>query len=530
MKKRNILICLASSAILTGASVTFFECFGFAVWLGLVPLFFALKWICETPGRKYRHAYAYGLFYFECFYAVCFHWFTELYPLDFTGLDKFSSLLVVITAWFGLSLLQALFGALTFVIFLAVSRSTLIRKLPCLKLAAYPLIYTFYEFTQTLGWWGVPWARIPIALTEHSLTVQNASLLGSYFITLTVLFVNALIYAMLDSLDEVKKSRVYALIALSVILFSNLSGTAILLFKKAEQRNSGTVTVGIVQGNYESGNKWGISAEDLLRTHLDYIEKCALAGAKTVVLCETALPYPLNEVPDHVIKISLIAEEYKISILVGSLENDGENQYNAIYRFNPDGSLDRENYKKRHLVPFGEYVPMRGFIDAVLPFLSDISMLDKDVTPGTDTAIFDTGSAKIGSIICFDSIYENLSIDSVRDGADLLAISTNDSWFGDSRAAYMHTAQARLRSVELSRYTVRSANTGLSCSITNTGEITDSLPLLSEGYLVCEVKTIESRTLYSYIGNAFVYLCGALVAVPFFYELGCFIYKKCKKK
>ena len=237
----------------------------------------------------------------------------------------------------------------------------------------------------------------------------------------------------------------------------------------------------------------------------------------------------MNERPVHVIKLSEIAEKYGISILVGSLESDGKSQYNAIFRFNPDGTLEEENYKKRHLVPFGEYVPMRGFIDTVLPFLSDISMLDDDVTPGTDTAIFDTGSAKIGSIICFDSIYEDLSIDSVKDGADLLAISTNDSWFGDSRAAYMHTAQARLRSVELSRYTVRSANTGLSCSITSTGEIADSLPLLTEGYLVCEVKTIESRTLYSYIGNAFVYLCGALVTVPFLYEAGYLICKKYRK-
>ena len=122
MGKRKILICLASSALLTGASVTFFEYFGFAVWLGLVPLFFALKGICKSTERKYRHAYAYGLFYFECFYSVCFHWFIDLYPLDFTGLDNFSSVLVIISAWFGLSLLQALFGALTFVIILAHSR------------------------------------------------------------------------------------------------------------------------------------------------------------------------------------------------------------------------------------------------------------------------------------------------------------------------------------------------------------------------------------------------------------------------
>jgi apolipoprotein N-acyltransferase len=393
----------------------------------------------------------------------------------------------------------------------------------------YPLIYTFYEFTQTLGWWGVPWARIPIALTEYSLTLQNAALFGSYFITLAVLLVNSLIFATLDSLDDIKKSRIYAAVALSIILFSNLSGGAVLIFKKAEEKSSETLKVGIVQGNYKSGDKWDVTPTDLLYTHLDYIEKCALAGAETVVLCETALPYPLNERPVHVIKLSEIAEKYGISILVGSLENDGEDQYNAIYRFKPDGTLEEESYKKRHLVPFGEYVPMKDFIEAILPFLSDISMLEDDVTPGTDTAIFDTGKVKIGSLICFDSIYEELSSDSVRDGATLLSVSTNDSWFGDSRAVYMHTAQARLRSVELSRYTVRSANTGLSCSITSTGEIADSLPILTDGYLICEVKVMESRTLYSYLGNTFVYLCGILSAAPILYEFGYAIYRKREK-
>ena len=131
MKKISILFCLLTSALISGAAITFFEYLGSLIWVGMIPLFAALSELCKKDGLKLRHAYAYGLFYFELFYSVCFHWFTELYPLDFTGLNNFTSILVVIIAWFGLSFLQALFGALTFVAFIAISRSSLFKKSTC---------------------------------------------------------------------------------------------------------------------------------------------------------------------------------------------------------------------------------------------------------------------------------------------------------------------------------------------------------------------------------------------------------------
>ena len=172
-------------------------------------------------------------------------------------------------------------------------------------------------------------------------------------------------------------------------------------------------------------------------------------------------------------------------------------------------------YAKRRLVPFGEFVPMRDFICAVFPFLDEIAMLESDITAGNDSALFETEYGKVGSLICFDSIYEELARDSVRDGAQLLCISTNDSWFGDSAALYQHNAQAILRSIETGRYTVRAANTGVSSIITNKGEIVDMMPPLTRGYALGTVEFIRKNTLYTNVGNILVYISIAFTAAIF---------------
>jgi apolipoprotein N-acyltransferase len=114
---------------------------------------------------------------------------------------------------------------------------------------------------------------------------------------------------------------------------------------------------------------------------------------------------------------------------------------------------------------------------------------------------------RIGSLICFDSIYEQLSLDSVRDGAQLLAVSTNDSWFFDSAAARMHNAQAQLRAAETGRCIIRAANTGISSVISSRGELLSTLPALQDGVLTASITQGDHVTLYTRIGNLFVYLC-----------------------
>ena len=195
--------------------------------------------------------------------------------------------------------------------------------------------------------------------------------------------------------------------------------------------------------------------------------------------------------------------------------------------FASNGKIDLDNfYYKRHLVPFGEYVPLRDFVRVVFPMLDQVSMLSDDVIPGEDSNLFDSKYGKIGALICFDSIYEPAALDAVRDGAELIVIGTNDSWFFDSSGVYMHNAQAQIRACETGRYIVRSANTGVSSVIDARGNILDIEPPLQEGYVIADVTFRSAKTLYTYVGNLFVYIAIFLIAIP---PVLCF-YEKIKKK
>ena len=510
-QKLKILLLLALGGILTGLSVTFSKYFGPLEWVSLIPVLIALHMLCETEGLRLRKVYLFGLFYFEIFYSVTFHWFSALYPLDFTGLNNFYSVLVIIVAWFGLSLLQALFGGLVFVLCVLISRTSVAKKHASIKILSFTAVYTFYEFTQTLGWWGVPWVRLSLGQIDAKYYTQTASLFGSYFVTAIVILVNSLLaLGIVNFKKNAKSEKIYALSALGVYLLNMTVGIALYHAEQGRIDKAEKLTVGVIQGNFSSTDKWNTTADKVIDRYIDLTEKAAADGAELVIWPETALPFSYMEGGRYCDQLSRTARDNGITLLVGTIDASAELDRNAIICYTEGGERSETVYSKRHLVPFGEYVPMRSVIEVCLPFLTEISILDDDWMPGDDSAIFNTDSGNFGSLICFDSIYETLAIDSARDGAQLFALSTNDSWFSDSAAVYMHNNQARLRAIENGRFVARSANTGLSSFITSHGDIISELPLLEIGYLNCEISLLSHTTMYTKIGNAFVYLMGAL--------------------
>ena len=178
----------------------------------------------------------------------------------------------------------------------------------------------------------------------------------------------------------------------------------------------------------------------------------------------------------------------------------------------PDGRISDTLYHKRHLVPFGEYVPMRELFMTLIPPLAELSALDDDMTPGTETSLFETKWGKLGGLICFDSIYEELTRASAKDGANLMLLPSNDSWwFSTSVETYQNESQAMLRAIESGRYLVRAGNTGISSIITEHGDHLAWLAPERKGIAIAEVEMCTQTTLYTRIGNLFVYLCMAFV-------------------
>lgn len=508
--KSRRFLCLLVSALLTGLTLVFPEV-GFFEWITLIPVGVFLLTYASQREVRLRCLYGYGLIFFWCFYLVVFHWFVNLYPLDFIdGMTKGGALAVVLVAWLGLSLLQALMGGLVFVFAGLLLRTRLSDRYPLSRPFLLAALWAFYEWTQTLGWWGVPWGRLPIGQSKYLIGLQTASWFGSYFITFLLVAVNlCLAYALCKIMSEPKERWLLsvrgACAAVAVMLIFQYGAGTVLWFSKPEATR--TVRVAVVQGNISSHEKWSFESTKRTReVYREYTLRAAEEGADVVVWPETALPYTVDEDTSYLVNL---AREANVTILVGAFTEDEESrQYNSIACFLPDGSMHDTVYAKRRLVPFGEFVPLRGLIETLIPPLAELVLSGEDVAWGEGANVVALEEGKLGSLICFDSIYEDLTRDSVLDGAELICLSTNDSWFTDSAALYMHNAQAQLRAIESGRYVARSANTGISTVISDRGEVLADLEPLVDGMLVEDVAMRDSMTLYARIGNLFVYFCG----------------------
>ncbi len=506
------LLFLLMGGVLMGITLINPGPLGALQWIAFVPAILALHATVSDEKTTAIRAYFFGFFFFMSLYVVCYHWFWSMYPLEFTGMSRFYAFCVILLASFGLPLLASVAGGFTFVAVLLAYRVKAWKKYPVLPFLLFAFAYTFFDWTETLTFVGVPWGRLSIGQSEMGLILPSVSFLGSYFLTFTIVLVNSLIaYAILYNR---KRAFVSAALAFSFILGLGIFGR-FLTYKESGEK---AVVAGI-QGNMPSSEKWGSDGlERATEIYTRLTEEAVSNGATIVVWPESV--FPVNVTNAYAVEcVTDITERYDIDLFYGTLVYTNKTNYNALV-YAKDGNIDTENmYYKRHLVPFGEYVPLRPFIEVVFPMLSEVSMLADDTSPGDDSNLFETEKGKVGALICFDTIYDIAPLDAVRDGAELIVIGTNDSWFFDSAAGYMHNAQAKIRACELGRDIVRSANTGISSIINARGETLDLEKPLVEGYVIGEVEYRSSRTLYSIVGNLFVWIAAAVSNLPIIFMI-----------
>lgn len=502
-------------ALLTGLTLVFPK-IGFIEWITLAPACMFLLDECERQTLRTRQLYGYGFFFFMCYYVVVFHWFINLYPLEFIdGMSPIAAGFIVFLGVFGISAFQALFGGLFFLVARFALNTRLLKERKILRPLLIAAMWSVYEWTQTIGWWGVPWGRLPIAQSEYIVGLQTASLLGSYFITFVIVLVNSCIaYAIIER----KSIKLMGIVACATLVFQYGAGT-VLYF--ADVDGEKTVNVAAVQGNVSTAEKWTVSSkENTLQRYRDYTLEAAEKGAEVVVWPETAFPYLAqenNSVGDY---LCSLAVEAQVIILAGAFTGEADQkQYNSIIAVLPDGSFHETVYSKQRLVPFGEFVPFYNFISVVAPPLAELDMLGSDLAFGKKSEVIELDEMNVGPLICFDSIYEDLARASVRGGAQIITISTNDSWFTDSAALYMHRAQAQLRAIENGRYVIRSANTGISAVISSKGDVIDSLEPNVGGIVQYNVHINDRITPYTIVGNLMIYVFIAFFAGVFIYEI-----------
>ena len=235
-----------------------------------------------------------------------------------------------------------------------------------------------------------------------------------------------------------------------------------------------------------------------LRPVLRLTEQVADRGARLVLWPESSTPFYFEYGAESQI-LRELARRRDVQLLIGSDQWEPATPpriFNAAFLINADGSTGGV-YRKVHLVPFGEYVPLKHVLFFAKPLVDAVS----DFAPGTEVNTLPVRGGLVSTAICYEVVYPALIREGILRGSTLLTTITNDAWFGRSSAPSQHFAMAAMRAVEQGRYLVRAANTGISGVVDPYGRVLLQSGLFVEGAWTADVRLIEEKTLYGRRGT-----------------------------
>jgi apolipoprotein N-acyltransferase len=194
-----------------------------------------------------------------------------------------------------------------------------------------------------------------------------------------------------------------------------------------------------------------------------------------------------------------IAQSSGAALLFGSpayrRDTEKVRYLNSVFLLDAKGAVKGRS-DKVHLVPFGEYVPLKRF----LPFLDKLVVGIGDFSPGVINPLPLNGY-RVGVLVCYEAIFPELARESVRQGSDLLVNVTNDAWFGNSSAPWQHLAMVRFRAVENRVWVARAANTGISAFIAPSGQVLAATQLFVPATATVEAGLGARPGLYARTGD-----------------------------
>lgn len=467
------------------------------LFVALVPFFFAIS------GVGVRGAVFSGLICGLVHFTLLLYWIVIVLG-KYGGLGWFIS-------WPAL-LLLALYMSLYVVLFAVAARYILLRFPAAGALWLLPALWVGIDWLRGVLFTGFPWMDLGYALYQVPWLVQIADLVGHHGVTFVVVFVNTglvLLVLKRPSLPASLHILVPSLLLLGAVAMYGTTRYAEVrqIIMAGEVRR---ITVGIVQGNIDQSVKWSPAQQQT--TVAGYMAQTAslfiTARPSLVVWPETALPfYPPSN--DHMPPLQELVAEHDFALLTGApwyeiIDREARKVefFNSALLLQPDGSLGGKYYKS-HLVPFGEYIPLKKF----LPFLAPLVEAVGDFSFGAIEEPLVRGEARGGVLICFESVFPELSRKWVVAGANVLVNLTNDAWYGKSSAPWHSLAMSVLRAVETRRSLIRSANTGISAFITPLGTITRQSELFVPWSATAEVVLCEEQTIWVRYGYMFAPGC-----------------------
>jgi apolipoprotein N-acyltransferase len=339
---------------------------------------------------------------------------------------------------------------------------------------------------------GFPWASLGYSQANYLWIVQISDLGGVYLLSFLIVVVNCSIYAVF----RYRKLR-YLAIVLSIFILANLYGAyRIHLWRQTE---TGNVRVGLVQGNISLAETDEYYAERYFEALPRFFQSAVEQGAQWIVFPEAQNPFVLER--DFYFRTFWEKQVSRagVYLLLNSAALDAENPafyYNSAQLLGPSGK-PVYRYDKVHLVPFGEYLPLKGLLGFAGPLVKEVS----GFKAGDQLEVGSIGDIQFATLICYEAIFPELSRGFVAKGAQILVNITNDAWFGKTAAPAQHLQMAQFRAIENRRTLLRAANSGFTGVVSPLGRLQQRTDLFREALVMADVRTYSTRTLFSVVGD-----------------------------
>ncbi len=392
-----------------------------------------------------------------------------------------------------LALYPALAGA-----FLAPIKTSPLSK----QLLVFPALWVLLEWIRSWLFTGFPWLALGYSQAPSSSLAGYAPLLGVFGVSFFCALSAGLLSLMVVE-RTLRRRCAFLLVALWLMGFG---------LKQIDwTQPSGTaLEVSLLQGNIPQEIKW--REDQLVNTLETYRRLVDESTGQLILLPETAFPLFYHHVPKiYLEKFTAHAKKNGGDLLIGLPERtDNNHYYNSVLSF---GSSPTQIYRKSHLVPFGEFIPLRPVFGWLLDVLQ-IPLLDFS-RGNPEQRPLKVAGQRVAVNICYEDAFGEEVISQLPQ-ATLLANFSNDAWFGKSMAPMQHLQISQMRALETGRYMLRATNTGVTAVINPRGKVLSQLPLFTTATLQHEVRGYTGATPYVLWGNyAVLLLCLLAIAASF---------------
>ncbi len=315
----------------------------------------------------------------------------------------------------------------------------------------FPFLFVSFEYLRNVILYGLPIGNLSTLVVQLKPFVNDASILGSYFLSLKIVFINIGIY--LIAKKHISGFPIIAVVALLLFIPQNRASTI-----------KTTQTISIVQANIPQNEKW--NPKYLSRNLKTYIDLSSNLTSNIVLWPESAYPYLFSK-NNNAVSDFMKSKPYKL--IFGAVRQNSGYYYNSAVCADQSGVLDV--YSKQKLVPFAEFIPIRSIFAHFIPSYMDPG----DFRAGRKDKIFRLDKLNIGNMICYEENFPHIARTYKMLGADAVIELTNDAWFDHTPTFYLLSRDSILRAVENNIWIFRAANTGVSEIVSPQGNIVASL-------------------------------------------------------